>query len=236
MGTLSWIIIAIIILTAIYFISKSISKSDEEQQKLFAKIAQDCKREGQERAHRHKANFKEKYSDLGEPTVEICFHKQIWEDNGLISRAQYYEYGWTFNSITIWQNKKKFLLSYEGNRCASLQEPLSFDSLISCEVTDDVVITHGNGQSTTKKSKLGMITRGIVGGTLLGGAGAAIGALSANSTTETSFSPDVVRHDYKIHITLNDFSCPMITLEFGQGEQQMRQVLSMLNLIIKNSQ
>lgn len=59
--------------------------------------------------------------------------------------------------------------------------------------------------------------------------------LTANTTTTTSFNPDNVVHDYKIFVTLNDFSCPMLTLKFGQSEIQMRQVLSILNLIIKNS-
>lgn len=205
------------------------------------KISQECREHGLKLDVNFQKEFLEKYSDLGRPTIEICFHKQLWKDKGVITRAQYFEYGWTCNSITIWQDKKTFLLLGENNKIRgnpfpeSIQKPLPFNTLVSCEATDDTIIIHGNALSTTKTSKLGMITRGAVGGALFGNVGALAGAMTANTKTETAFEADTIQHNYKIHLTLNDFSCPLLTLEFGKSETQMRQVLSVLNLIIKNS-
>lgn len=241
MSVLIWVAVVGVILIAIVVFYSAMNKAEEEQQKLFSQISEDCKQQGIKKAQRYKEQFREKYSELGEPTVEVCFHKQILEDRGLITRAQYFEYGWGCNSITVWQDKKMFLLTGEKNEYIdsaipeSIQKPLPFDTIVSCDVADDMEIRRGNGQSVTKTSKLGMIARGVVGGALFGGVGALAGAITANTSTETSYEADSVNHNYKIYLTLNDFSCPMLTLEFGQSEMQMRQVVSVLNLIIKNS-
>lgn len=196
----------------------------------------------------YEAAFRERYVDLGEPTIQIFF-SDCWEGNKLPTRENCLEFFCGANSITVWQQQKKFLLLSEksantnfavGGKVTSflpesIQKPISFDTLISCEVTDDATVIHGSGLSTTKTSKLGMITRGAVGGALFGGVGALAGAMTANTSTETIFEADTILHNYKIHLTFNDFSCPLLTLEFGDGEMQMRQVLSVLNLIIKNS-
>ncbi|WP_289739640.1 hypothetical protein [Paramuribaculum intestinale] len=208
----------------------------------FAKISEEYRKKGISLNEQFQTDLINRFPHLGKPTVEICFHKHLLQgDKGMITRAQYFEYGWTCNSITIWEDKKTFLILGDNNRVhsnpfpESIQKPLPFNTLVSCEAIDDAKIIHGTGLSTTKTSKLGMITRGAAGGVLLGGVGALAGALTANTSTETIFEADTIQHNYKIHLTLNDFSCPLLTLEFGNGEMQMRQVLSVLNLIIKNS-
>lgn len=196
----------------------------------------------------YEATFRKKYADLGEPTAQIFF-SDCWSGKILPTRENCLEFFCGANSITVWQQQKKFLLLSEKSTNTnfavggeitsflpeSIQKPISFDTLVSCEATDDTTIIHGSGLSTTKTSKLGMITRGAVGGALFGGVGALAGAMTANTSTETIFNADTILHNYKIHLTLNDFSCPLLTLEFGNGDMQMRQVLSVLNLIIKNS-
>lgn len=207
----------------------------------FTKITEEYRQKGIALNEKFQMDLIDRFPHLGKPTIEICFHKQLREDKGVITRAQYFEYGWVCNSIIIWEDKKIFLLLGDNNRVhnnpfpESIQKPLPFDTLVSCEAIDDAKIIHGAGLSTTKTSKLGMIARGVAGGVLFGGAGALAGALTANTSTETIFDADTIQHNYKIHLTLNDFSCPLLTLEFGDGEMQMRQVLSVFNLIIKNS-
>lgn len=241
MGLLWIIIITIIIAIIVVYVVNASDKAAKEQAEYYEKISEKNKLEGIEKDKIHKKRLIEQYPELGEPTTEICFHKHIFEDKGIITRAKYYEYGWLCNSIIVWQDKKTFLILGEGNAYIenpfplSIQKPLSFNSLVSCEATDDAEIIRGNGQSVTKTSKLGMITRGVVGGTLFGGVGALAGTMTANTTTQTSFNADIVRHNYKIHLTIDDFSCPLLTMEFGESETQMRQVLAVLNLIIKNS-
>lgn len=236
-----WVIIIIVIVIIVVAVVKASDKANGQLQETFAEISENCRRQGIEKDKQFRKEFAEKYTDLGEPTIEICFHKQLMEDKGLITRAQYFEYGWTCNSITVWQDKKTFLILGENNEIygnpfpKSIQKPLPFDTLVSCEATDDTTIIHGSGLSTTKTSKLGMITRGAVGGALFGGVGALAGAMTANTKTETVYDADTIQHNYKIYLTLNDFSCPLLTFEFGESEIQMRQVLSVLNLILKNS-
>lgn len=205
------------------------------------KMEQECKERGIKLNDNFQKELWKKYPDLGKPTTEICFHNHKFEDKGIITRAQYFEYGWTCNSLIVWQDNKMFLLLGENNKYnknpfpESIQKPLPFDVLISCEAVDDVTVSQGAGHSVTKTSKLGMLTRGAVGGALLGGVGALAGAMTANTTTETIFDSDKVIHNFKIYLTFNDFSFSTLTLEFGESEVQMRQVLAMLNLIIKNS-
>lgn len=199
-------------------------------------------------AKTNKKAFNEKYADLGAPTIQIFFCNK-WGRREELTRENSFKHFGGVNYITVWKEHKLFLISseyssnfegiYTGGAISSIDNvpdhPLSFDTLISCEVTDDLEVRRGDGHSVTKTSKLGMLTRGAVGGALFGGVGVLAGAMTANTTTETTFDSDEVTHNYKIHLTLNDFSCPIVTLPFGKNEDDMRKVLSVLNLIIKNS-
>lgn len=241
--------IIVLIICAVLAIISAINKHNEnaEFDEYNRMESDECAKRVNE-SKNYEISFREKYAELGEPTAQIFF-SNCWSGKKLPTRENCLEFFCGANSITVWQQKKKFLLLSEksvntnfavgGDVTSflpeSIQKPISFDTLISCEVTDDATVIHGSGLSTTKTSKLGMITRGAVGGALFGGVGALAGAMTANTSTETIFDADTILHNYKIHLTLNDFSCPLLTLEFGDGEMQMRQVLSVLNLIIKNS-
>ncbi len=196
----------------------------------------------------YEKTFNEKYADLGTPTAQIFFCNKWGRKEELTREISFKHFGGV-NYITVWKEKKLFLISseytsnfegiYFGGVISSIDNApdhtIPFDSLVSCEVTDDIVVQRGDGHSVTKTSKLGMLTRGTVGGALFGGVGALAGAMTANTATETKFDSDEVTHNYKIHLTLNDFSCPIVTLPFGKNEDDMRKVLSVINLIIKNS-
>lgn len=215
---------------------------DYFNQKIEAQNKREIEAKGFER------NFTEKYAELGTPTTQIFFCNK-WNRKENLTRESSFKHFGGVNYITVWQDRKLFIISseytsnfegiYPGGVISSIDNapdhPLFFKDLISCEVIDDMEIKHGDGHSITKASKLGMITRGAVGGALLGGVGALAGAMTANTKTETTFDADEVNHNYKIYLTLNDFSCPNLILPFGNNESDMRQVLSILNLIIKNS-
>lgn len=200
-------------------------------------------------SHKYESIFREKYAYLGEPAIQFFFSDCWFGSKKMLTRENCFDFYGGANSITVWPQQKKFLLHSEkssytdftarGNVTSfiqeSIQKPMPFDFLISCEVTDDATVIHGGGVSTTKTSKLEMITRGVVGGALFGKVGALAGAMTANTSTETTFNSDKIIHNYRIHLTLNDFSCPLLTLELGNSELQMRQVSSVLKLILKNS-
>lgn len=241
--------VIILVICVILAIFSAINKHNENVQfdEYNRMESDECAKRVNE-SKKYESAFREKYADLGEPAIQIFF-SDCWDGKKMPTRENCLEFFCGANSITVWNKSKKFLLLSEKSSHTdfavggevtsfiqeSIQKPMPFDSLISCEVTDDATVIHGSGLSTTKTSKLGMITRGAVGGALFGEVGALAGAMTANTSTETIFDADTILHNYKIHLTLNDFSCPLLTLEFGNSELQMRQVFSVLNLILKNS-
>ena len=244
--TILIIIILLIVVGAVWgFVSER--KADKWADEYFNKKVEAQEQRGIEAKNYEKA-FNEKYADLGTPTTQIFFCNK-WGRNEELTRENSFKHFGGVNYITVWKENKLFLISseytsnfegiYLGGVISSIDNapdhPLPFDALISCEVTDEIEVKHGDGHSVTKTSKIGMLTRGAVGGALFGGVGALAGAMTANTTTETTFDSDEVIHNYKIHLILNDFSCSNVILPFGNNESDMRRVLSILNLIIKNS-
>lgn len=240
----------IIVAFVIFLIIGAIAKYKEKAQldEYNRMESEECAKRVNE-SQKYESTFRENYAYLGEPAIQIFFSDCWYGSKIMPTRENCFDFYGGANSITVWPQQKKFLLLSEKSSHTdftvggdvtsfmqeSIQKPMPFDSLISCEVTDDATVIHGGGLSTTKTSKLGMIARGAVGGALFGKVGALAGAMTANTSTETIFDPDRILHNYRIHLTLNDFSCPLLTLEFGNSELQMRQVLSVLKLILKNS-
>lgn len=178
--------------------------------------------------------FKDKlslcYSDLGEPTIDICFHEEYFSDKGLMSRKEYYYAGYSFKSILVWPQQQMFLL-LTGLPSVD-KKPLHFSSLKSINLIDDIVESPGYATQITKTNTANMVKRGIVGGVLLGGAGAIIGAATAKTETTTKFNPNLREHNYSLALQLNDFAMPSIVLKFGRNEKQMRKVYDTLQVIM----
>lgn len=119
-----------------------------------------------------------------------------------------------------------------------------FSDIIDCTVNDNIkeretVQTYrGNSVATSKADTGSMVGRAIVGGVLLGGAGAVIGGSTAKRNTviehgtDTSIHNKVVEHDYTVAITVKDIANPIIYLNVGSNAKLKDEIVSLMKVIM----
>lgn len=120
----------------------------------------------------------------------------------------------------------------------------AFSDIIDCTVNDNIkeretVQTYrGNSVATSKADTGSMVGRAIVGGVLLGGAGAVIGGSTAKRNTviehgtDTSIHNKVVEHDYTVAITVKDIANPIIYLNVGFNSKLKDEIVSLMKVIM----
>lgn len=106
-----------------------------------------------------------------------------------------------------------------------------FSDILNCELEDDKTVTKGRSYATTQLSSG---TRTMVALDTLAGRSdwATADAASGNKVTVTHKEPDIIKHQYKVHITTNNLSNPLITLYFLSNGKLARDVNSLITAVI----
>ena len=81
-----------------------------------------------------------------------------------------------------------------------------------------------------------MAGRAIVGNVLFGKAGAMVGAMTADTVSETrTKTRHAVTHNYLLYLNIDDLSNPQRILAFGKNEEMAYKAASIFNIIIKRN-
>lgn len=132
------------------------------------------------------------------------------------------------NSFIVFENSSTLFIE---------NKPYHFKDIINFNVCDNSeVLYSGNATSSTETKSGSMIGRAVVGGVLLGGAGAIIGGTTAKKDSITSISQSSYTiHKYEIIITVNSLSKPSLKLEIGNNQDAMQKISSILSIIIERN-
>jgi hypothetical protein len=124
------------------------------------------------------------------------------------------------------------------------QKEFSFSDILDCTVNDDIIeretvhTYRGTSIATSKADTGSMVGRAIVGGVLLGGAGAVIGGSTAKRNTviehgtDTSVHNKEIEHNYKVAITVKDIANPIIYLNVGSNAKLKDEIVSLMKVIM----
>lgn len=128
---------------------------------------------------------------------------------------------------------KKFIIIDEHKEIIMINETLlKFRDIIDYTISDNSQIIHSATISNTSTNTGSMLGRSIVGGVVGGGIGAMIGGSTAKKTTITQGGTSTTSHDYKICVTIDSISNPTIMIELGNDEEHLREIESLLCIIV----
>ncbi len=160
--------------------------------------------------------------------------KQEYEElkNKLIKR-----YGTPTNCILIEEdNLNKELIIFEESQYVWLfEKALPFSAILSCRVTDNVEVDEGDIEIDSTVDSDDMLGRAIVGGTVFGDTGAIVGGLTAKENHRIYRYSDEVYHNYKVHITIDDLSTPLIVVDLDDDEETASLIMSSMKVIIERN-
>mgnify|MGYP000053217532 FL=1 len=143
-------------------------------------------------------------------------------------------YGYLSKEIALKNSKETVDKIYVFNDTGTIiiyNTVYHFADILNFEIIDNHKTIYSNSSSTTKTSTGDMIGRAVVGGVLLGGVGALMGAATAKK--ETTFTPgeSEVIHDYSIVITINSIQKPKIQIKTGSDGALTQELLSLLKVV-----
>jgi len=135
-------------------------------------------------------------------------------------------------------NTSDYLYFFEERKIILIDNtPILFDSVLSYTLTDNQhTISTTTGSAETSTSTGSIAGRALLGGVLLGGAGALAGAATAKKNTEinTTISHST-SHNYIIYLTIEDISNPQLILKFGSDDIAANKAASLFSIIIKRN-
>ena len=140
-----------------------------------------------------------------------------------------------FDEIIVFSQSKVVIIE---------KKEFSFSEILDCNVNDDirevetVQTFRGNSTATSKTNTGSMVGRAIVGGVLLGGAGAIIGGSTAKRNTVIKYGTDTsihnkeIEHNYTVAITVKDMSSPVIYINVGNDTALKDEIVSLIKVVM----
>lgn len=125
------------------------------------------------------------------------------------------------------------------------EEEIAFNKILGFTLQDDskTIMTSdvASYTSTTKTSTGSMLGRAAVGGVLLGGVGALVGANTAKKETITtpnqsqSTTTTSIKHNYICYVNVNDLANPIREIPLGENSKRAQMVANIFNIIIERN-
>ena len=211
------IIIALVLLILVALAMSTVATTNNKED---ARLAREEKKqkEREEREIKLALVLQELEERYGKPTMEIKLQHGSWEWDNLNYR------------IYIYEEPQTILIE---------QQPIPFKKILGYTLTDNQsTITTTQGKADTQTSTGSMAGRALVGGVLLGGAGAVAGAATAKKNTDiNTTTKHTTTHSYVIYLSVDDMSNPQRILKFGSDADSANKAASVFNIIInRNSQ
>lgn len=131
--------------------------------------------------------------------------------------------------------KKRLLVFGQSSLIYVDGQAILFKDIISYNIDDEYQIKHGVSKYTSESSTStgSLVARGVTGAVLGGTVGAAIGASSAskNINTVKKQENDIIIHNYKLSIRINNLKNPLIRIELGYLTEKAEEVNAILSVI-----
>lgn len=140
-----------------------------------------------------------------------------------------------YQEIRVYNETKHIVLGKKAYR---------FSDILDCIVNDDIkekdtIETYRHPSvATTKTDGSNLLSRAVVGGLLLGEAGAIIGGSTAKKNTiiengrETTIHNREIEHNYTIVVTVSDIKNPNIRIKLGNDTVLKDDILSLFKVIL----
>lgn len=159
------------------------------------------------------------------------------------SNVEEYErlYGTLTSSIRIVQYgspnyTQKYILVYEDSSHIIIKDIVcKFSDIISYELVNNTTVIYSSTESSSKTSTKNMLGRAVVGGVLLGGAGAIVGGATANRHTVTTEQSANTKNDFNIHLTINKISSPNLLIRAWDDENLARNLVALFSVIVERN-
>ena len=137
-----------------------------------------------------------------------------------------------------WDNLAYRIFIFEEKQIAYIKDsPIPFKKILAYTLTDNqqtITTTRGNAETSTATGS--MAGRALVGGVLLGVAGAIAGATTAKKDTEiNTITRHSTRHEYVIYLNVDDMTNPQRVLKFGSDAESANKVANVFNIIINRN-
>ena len=130
----------------------------------------------------------------------------------------------------------------KANMVVLFGERIPFKKILGYNLSDDNEVIENNTSysSESSTSTSSMLGRAIVGGVLLGGAGALASAATAKhntSITPTELqSSSEIRHHYRLFLNLDDLAEPIREIHLGGDSSNAYRIANIFNIIVQRNQ
>ena len=133
-------------------------------------------------------------------------------------------------------NKDNVILAFSKvSRIWLAGNDLPMSSILSCTLSDNSKTIKGKDTIQSKTNTGNMAKRAVVGGVLLGGAGALAGGVTAKKDGTIIHEDDKVIHDYTVLINIDSLSSPVIRLQCGTNGTLANDIIGLLNVVINRN-
>ena len=130
----------------------------------------------------------------------------------------------------------KYIFIYEASSHIIIRDIVyKFSDIITCELTNNSQTIYSSVESHTRTNTASTLGRAVVGGVLLGGAGAIIGGATANKRTIVNKQLAKTTNNYSIHLTVNKITDPYLSIKIGENENLARNLYSLFSVITERS-
>lgn len=123
----------------------------------------------------------------------------------------------------------------KASRLWLIGHDLPMSSILSCNLSDASKTIKGKSTIQTKTNTGNMAKRAVVGGVLLGGAGALAGGVTAKKDGTIIQENDKVIHDYTVLVNIDSLSTPIVRLQCGTNGTLANEIIGLLNVIINRN-
>jgi len=140
-------------------------------------------------------------------------------------------------NVGRWKNSN-IVVFEQSSTIIICKKPYKFDDILNFEVYNDSQVVYSGTTATTSTKTGSMLGRAVVGGLLLGGAGAIIGGTTGKKETITEGQTATTKHNYDVVLTLNSLSEPTLKVNFADNQNGVQEFASILSIILqrRNSQ
>lgn len=147
------------------------------------------------------------------------------------------KYGQIDKEIVLSENniKNAILAFSKTSRIWLAGNDLPMSCVLSCSLSDNSKIIKGRATIQSQTNTGDMAKRAVVGGVLLGGAGALAGSVTAKRDGTILQEEDNIIHNYTVLVNIDSLSNPIVQLQCASNRLLADEIVGLLNVIINRN-